>query len=86
MINIEQIKVGESYGCKYRITTMLDNSGKPVPVTPTDIAGPGVYEGFGILVKRDLENRKVELHDQDLDRNFVVPFDDIWDIDEIEWT
>ena len=86
MIDIKEITPGKSYGCKYRLVTMLDKAGKPVPMQPKDIAGPGTYEGFGILVKRDVENKIVELYDRDVERNFFVPFDDIWDVDEIEWT
>lgn len=86
MIAIEDITPGGSYGCKFKVTTMLDDMGRPAPnLSDVPIRGPGEYEGFGVLVKRDLESKHVELYDTTARKNFVVSFDNIWDIDTVEW-
>ena len=86
MIDIEDITPGESYACKFRVETMLDELGRPAPnLSDTPLKGPGVYESVGILVQRDTEQRLVKLQDEPSKREFVVSFDDIWDVDTIEW-
>lgn len=86
MITIEDVVPGESYGCKFKVTTMLDELGRPaLNLSDVPIKGPGEYEGFGVLVKRDLESKHVELYDTTARKNFVVSFDNIWDIDTVEW-
>jgi hypothetical protein len=45
-----------------------------------------MYEGLGILVQRDTEKRLVKVQDEKSSKEFVVSFDDIWDVDEVEWT
>ena len=50
----------------------------------TDIENK-IYESLGIIVQRDLTNSLVRLIDEPSKLQFVVPFDKIWDIDEIEW-
>lgn len=85
MIKIEDITPGRSYGAKFRVTTMLDDFGRPAPnLSDVPLKGMGDYEGFGLLVKRDTEKRLVEITDLQSKKNFVVSFDDIWDIDEAE--
>jgi len=85
-MNIEDITPGKSYGCKFKVTTMLDTFGRPAPnLSDVPLKGPGEYEGFGILQKRDLESRLVELYDEKSKKIFRVSFDDIWDIDDIEY-
>lgn len=85
-MNIEDITPGKSYGCKFKVTTMLDTMGRPAPnLSDVPLKGPGEYEGFGILQKRDLESRLVELYDEKSKKLFRVSFDDIWDIDDIEY-
>jgi len=85
-MNIEDITPGKSYGCKFKVTTMLDTFGRPAPnLSDVPLKGPGEYEGFGILQKRDLESRLVELYDEKSKKIFRVSFDDIWDIDNIEY-
>ena len=85
-ILIEDITPGESYACKFRVETMLDNLGRPAPnLSDQPLKGPGVYEGVGVLLQRDTEQRLVKLQDQNSRKEFVVSFDDIWDVDTIEW-
>lgn len=86
MMKIEDITPGKSYGCKFRVTTMLDTYGRIPGLSDTPLKGPGEYEGFGILQKRDSKSRMVELYDTEARKEFVVSFDDIWDVDEVEYT
>jgi len=87
MIAIEDITPGESYACKFRVETMLDTLGRPAPnLSDVPVKGVGMYEGLGVLMQRDTEQRLVKLQDQKSSKEFVVSFDDIWDIDVIEWT
>ena len=87
MIKIEDITPGNSYACKFRVETMLDTMGRPAPnLSDVPLKGPGVYEGFGVLHTRDTESELVEVKDETSGKMFVVPFADIWDVDEVEWT
>lgn len=86
MLKIEDVTMGKSYACKFRTKTILDEDGGPVtPLTSKPIAGPGTYESLGILTQRDMQNSLVKLVDEPSKIEFIVPFVDIWDIDEIEW-
>jgi len=86
MIDIRDITPGKSYACKFKTTTMLDTMGRPAPnLSDVPLKGPGLYEGFGILMQRDTEKELVKLVDDKSKREFVVPFEDIWDVDEVEW-
>lgn len=44
------------------------------------------YEGIGLLLTRDLEQKLVKLRDTESLLEFIVPFDNIWDIDYVKWT
>ena len=86
MIKIEDVKPGQSYACKFRVETMLDDMGRPAPnLSDQPLKGKGLYEGLGVLVSRDMNTRLVELEDEKSKKKFVVSFDDIWDIDTVEW-
>ena len=85
-IKIEDVVPGESYACYFRATTMLDELGRPAPnLSDIPIKGPGVYEGFGVLTTRDTRTRLVKILDESTGKEFTVSFDDIWDIDTVEW-
>lgn len=85
-IAIEDITPGQSYACKFKVETMLDTMGRPAPnLSDQPLAGVKTYEGLGILMQRDTEQRLVKLKDEKSSKEFVVSFDDIWDIDEVEW-
>ena len=85
MIKIEDVKPGESYACKFRVETMLDTFGRVPGLSDTPLKGVGTYEGLGVLVARDMKSRLVELEDEKSKKKVVVSFDDIWDIDTVEW-
>lgn len=86
MIDILDIKEGESYACKFKVECMLDAMGRPHPnLSDQPLKGPGVYEGLGVLLKRDTKSKLVELQDEKSKKKFVVPFTDIWDIDTVDW-
>ena len=85
MIAIEDVKPGKSYACKFRVETMLDTFGRIPGLSDTPLKGVGTYEGLGVLMSRDMKSRLVELEDEKSKKKFVVPFDDIWDIDTVEW-
>ena len=85
-MKIEDIEVGKSYGCKFKVTTMLDTMGRPAPnLSDVPLKGPGEYEGFGVIQVRDLKRRLVELYDTTARKTFRVDFDNIWDIDLVEY-
>lgn len=80
------ITPGNSYACKFKVETLLDTLGRPAPnLSDVPLQGKRLYEGVGILVQRDVEQRLVKLQDEKSKKEFVVSFDDIWDVDEIEW-
>ena len=85
MIKIEDITPGKSYACKFRVETMVDTFGRIPGLSDTPLAGLKLYEGLGILVQRDSEKRLVKLQDEKSKKEFVISFDDIWDVDEVEW-
>ena len=86
MMKIEDIEVGKSYGCKFKVTTMLDAMGRPAPnLSDVPLKGPGEYEGFGVIQVRDTNSRLVELYDTTARKTFRVSFDDIWEVDEVEY-
>jgi hypothetical protein len=89
-MNIKDITVGESWGCRFRTTTFLDSQGNPVKADnlqlgQTHPGTPGEYTGIGVIQVRDLENQRVQLQDVATLEQFTVAFDDCWDIDTIEW-
>lgn len=86
MIAIEDVKPGKSYACKFRVETMLDTFGRIPGLSDTPLKGVGTYEGLGILIQRDSGQRLVKLQDEKSKKEFVVGFDDIWDVDEVEWS
>ena len=90
-MKIENIKAGESWGCRFRVRTFVDDEGKPVDTTNIQIGDtvpgkPGDYEGFGVIAKRDNEKQLVEIIDQDMeDKTWVVHWNDCWAVDRVEF-
>ena len=85
MYDIKDIEPGKSYACKFKVETMLDIHGRVPGLSDTPLKGPGLYEGFGVLVQRDTEKELVLIKDEKSKKEFVVPFSDIWDVDDVEW-
>ena len=84
-MKIQDIEVGKSYACKFKVETMLDTYGRPPGLSDTPLKGPGLYEGFGVIEIRDSEKEMVQIVDEKSSKKFVVPFKDIWDIDTVDW-
>ncbi len=86
MVNIEDITPGKSYAAKFKVQTMLDDLGRPAPnLSDQPLKGVGEYQSLGILIARDMDKRLVELKDEKTGKQFVVGFDDLWDVDDVEW-
>jgi len=88
-MNIQDIPAGESWACRFRVTTFVDSEGAPVSTSlqPGEVhpGTPQLYEGIGIIQVRDTENRRVQLQDVDSLAVFTVNFEDTWDVDRVEW-
>ena len=86
-MNMQDLEVGNSYACRFRIKTLLDTQGRPWnPLDNTQTAqGEGDYTSLGVIKIRDLEQQLVELEDTASGASFVVAWDDCWDIDTVEW-
>ena len=86
---IETIEPGKSYAAKFKLENMpIDEYGRlggQYSLSDLPIAKMGTYEGLGILLQRDTEKKLVKLQDEKSKQEFVVPFKDLWDVDEIEW-
>ena len=90
-MDIRDIPTGESWGCRFRTTVFLDGDGKPISAQNLQLGQahpgePGVYESIGVIQVRDLERELVQLQDIETFNQYTVSFDDIWDVDTIEWT
>jgi hypothetical protein len=84
-VSIEDMEAGKSYACFFEAYTMLNEQGLPARgQIGQSFPGPGNYQGFGLITKRDLENKKLIVIDIDTKYDFVVPFDSVWGIDEAE--
>lgn len=89
-MKIEDIPVGESWACRFRTTTFLDENQKPVESQNLQLGQahpgvPGEYESIGVIQVRDRENKRVQLQCVETLKQFTVAFEDCWDIDTIEW-
>lgn len=81
MLDLEE---GKSYACKYKVETFLGDNN--LPATPDNpVSNAGTYEGLGVIIKRDLEQKLVELEDVENKLIFVVDWKDCWDIDDVIW-
>ena len=59
--------------------------GGPYSLADLPVVKTGTYEGLGILIQRDSEKKLVKLQDEKSGKEFIVPFKDLWDVDEVEW-
>lgn len=83
-MKIEDITPGVSWACYFKAVDLLED-GRPVTGEPSEHARPGIYEGFGLIKTRDVENSLVEIVDYETQRNYVVNWNDCWGVDEVEW-
>jgi len=90
-MKIENIPAGESWACRFKVTTFID---KDTGIAVEDInlqpgqahkGIPGEYEGIGLIQVRDVENRIVQLLDTVTNITFKVGFDFCWDVEVVEW-
>ena len=81
-MKIEDVIMGKTYACKFKVETMLDTFGRLPGLSDVPLRGPDLYEGFGTIKVRDMKTRLVRVVDEESRKEFVVSFDDIWDIDE----
>lgn len=90
-MEIKDITVGESWGCRFRVRTFVDPEGKPVSTRNIPLGGkvpgePGTYEGWGVISKRDTQRRLVEIEDAEMqNQTWVVSWDDTWAVDRVEY-
>lgn len=89
-MNIEDIEIGKSYACNFTVKTFIDENGEPVDTSKLGVGErvpgmPGEYNGFGVIVTRDVANRLVEIWDNTYERNWIVSWDNTSDVDEVEW-
>lgn len=91
-MQIEDITTGESWGCKFKVRTFIDEQGQPVNTKNIPLGGkvpgnPGWYESVGSIALRDAKNKLVEVIDHQLpDRKWTVNWADCWDIDRVEYS
>lgn len=90
-MQIQDIEIGNSYACKFKVRTFVNEKGEPVStknIQPgqTVDGAPGEYEGFGVIVTRDIQKELVEIVDVNMpDQQWVVSWDNCWDVDTVEW-
>ena len=89
-MDIRDIPAGESWACRFKTSTFLDQDGLPIQAYNLALGQahpgtPGVYEGIGVIQVRDLDNERVQLQCVKTLKQFTVDFADCWDVDVIEW-
>ena len=90
-MEIKDINIGESYACRFKVSTFVDVDGNAIHETNLNIGEkhpgmPGIYEGIGIIEVRNIEQELVQLIDTRDGATFNVPWADCWDVDTVEWT
>jgi len=89
MTDIADITVGESWACEFTTTTFLDEHGVPISrnlqLGESHPGAPGEYTGVGVIQVRDTTNRTVQLQDTQTQQTFVVSWDNIRNVDRVEW-
>lgn len=84
------ITAGESWACRFTVQAMVCEDGSLYDSTgvqpgETVAARPGTYSSVGVIVRRDVSAELLELRDTESGKTFVVGFDDVSDIDRVEW-
>jgi hypothetical protein len=84
--SIADIEVGKSYACKFKVKTLLDVLGTPAPnLSDQPLGGEGWYEGFGVIMQRDNEQKLVLIKDEASKKEFPVEWENCFEIDDVEW-
>lgn len=84
-MNLEDIEPGKSYACRFEVACLLDKHGVPVAEI-CEGARPGTYTSLGVIVMRDTDNKLVKVKDvEHVDHEYVVSWENCWDVDEVEW-
>ena len=85
----QDIQPGHSYACQFRTHCFLDSEGAPVQaqlqVGQSHPGTPGEYISTGVIQVRDTHNQRFKLVDTQTLAEFVVDWQDTWDIDLVEW-
>ena len=90
-MNITDIEVGQTYACKFKIRTFVNKDGKAIdtrqlqPGQPVSGGEPGEYEGFGFIIKRDVDKQLLKVLDKELEREWIIGWDSVWDVDVVKW-
>ncbi len=84
-MQIQDLTPGNSYACRFRTQTTLDDQGQPAPNLRRPTQGTGEYTGLGVIMQRDTAQQLVRLRDVASDEVFVVAWQDCWDVDTVEW-
>jgi len=88
-MRIEDITVGESWACEFTTRTFLDPEGQPLRVNlqvgESHPGTAGEYTSVGVIQVRDTANRTLQLLDTSTDLTFVVSWDDVRNVDRVEW-
>tara|TARA_B100000767_G_C19232778_1_gene315922 strand:+ start:129 stop:395 length:267 start_codon:yes stop_codon:yes gene_type:complete len=84
-MDIRNITPGQSYACKFKVEHILDEFGRIPGLSDVPLKGLGIYESWGAITTRDNEKELVEVIDEKSKKKFVVPFSDIWDVDDVIW-
>lgn len=88
-MNLKDLTTGQSWACKFKVTTFLDQGGNVVDanlsVGEKHPGSPGLYESLGIIKVRDVENNLVQVIDTKTQKEFCVDWENCWDPDTIEW-
>jgi hypothetical protein len=82
-MKIEDIKIGESYNCKFTVRVPIDYVSEGIPVVRGEnLSGNMVYTGEGDIDVVDYDNGLVQVLEKATRKPFIVYFDKITDIKE----
>lgn len=79
-LDIRDIIPGNYYDCKFKTEQMLDVHDRPMNLSDTPLKGIGMYKSTGRITGRDINTEMVEVVDAASNKEYVVSFDDIWDV------
>lgn len=75
-MKISTIEEGKSYACRYKFDRVFTEDGCVKTVSDT---------GFGVIRTRDHNQQLVEIVDPETGDTAIVPWENCWDIDEVNW-